>query len=45
MFVEETKQEGVLGWLLVVVLFAPIQGGSLGICFVSCMLYGMVLKH
>ena len=36
---------GVLGWLLVVVLFAPIRGGSLGICSVSCMLYGMVRKH
>ena len=36
---------GVLGWLLVVVLFAPIRGGSLGICSVSCMLYGMVQKH
>ena len=36
---------GVLGWLLVVVLFAPIRGGSLEICSVSCMLYGMVRKH
>ena len=32
---------GVLGWLLVVVLFAPIRGGSLGICFVCWML----LRH
>ena len=29
---------GVLGWLLVVVLFAPIWGGSLGICSVCWML-------
>ena len=29
---------GVLGWLLVVVLFAPIRGGSLGICFICWML-------
>ena len=32
---------GVLGWLLVVVLFAPIRGGSLGICFVCW----MMLRH
>ena len=36
---------GVLGWLLVVVLFAPVRGGSLGICSVSCMLYDMVRKN
>ena len=36
---------GVLGWLLVVVLLAPIRRGSLWICSVSCMLYGMVQKH
>ena len=29
---------GVLGWLLVVVLSAPIRGGSLGICSVCWML-------
>ena len=33
------------GMMLVAVLFAPIRGGSLGICSVSCMLYGMVRKH
>ena len=33
-----TWDRGVLGWLLVVVLFAPIWGGSLGICFVCWML-------
>ena len=32
-------------FLLVVVLFAPIRGGSLGVCYVGCMLYGMVRKH
>ena len=36
-----TVDAGVLGWLLVVVLFAPIRGGSLGICFVCWML----LRH
>ena len=30
--------KGILGWLLVVVLFAHIRGGSLGICFVCWML-------
>ena len=30
---------GVLGWLLVVVLFASIRRGSLGICTVCCMLH------
>ena len=38
---ESTPPRGVLGWLLVVVLFAPIWGGSLGICFVCWML----LRH
>ena len=33
------RYAGVLGWLLVVILFAPIRGGSLGICFVCYMLY------
>ena len=35
------KMFGLLGWLLVVVLLAPIRGGSLGICFVCWML----LRH
>ena len=39
------ERREVLGWLLVVVLFAPIRRGSLGICSVSCMLYSMVRKH
>ena len=34
----------VLRWLLVVVLFASIWGGSLRICSVCCMLYGMMQK-
>ena len=33
---------GVLGWLLVVVIFAPTWVGSLVICSVCCMLYCMV---
>ena len=36
-----SHHHGVLGWLLVVVLFAPIRGGSLEICFVCWML----LRH
>ena len=40
-FVIVFMYSGVLGWLLVVVLFAPIRGGSLGICFVCWML----LRH
>ena len=40
-----TSVAGVLGWLLVVVLLAPIRGGSSGICSVCWMLYGILLKH
>ena len=40
-YFNELLKRGVLGWLLVVVLFAPIRGGSLGICFVCWML----LRH
>ena len=36
------SSSGVLGWLLVVVLFAPIRREPLGICSVCCMLYGMI---
>ena len=36
---------GILGWLLVVVLFAPTWGGSLRICYFCCMLYYMLWKQ
>ena len=43
--VQQFKWILLLNGLLVEVLFAPIRGGSLGICSVSCILYGMVRKH